>query len=182
MDCRWPVTPRTDAYLAHAPIPVQFTDEDLDQILSGNFVTKVTSERGRTEIEHGATVIAVGAEEYKPSEYLYGEDERVVTHLELGTLIAQKDEAVAQARSVVMIQCVGCRNEDRNYCSRVCCTQAVKNALKLKELNPKSQVTIIYRDIRTYGLLEDYYTEAKRNVQYTSAKGEPKRATEIVVS
>jgi heterodisulfide reductase subunit A len=103
----------------------------------GNFLTRVTSERGETAIEHGAAVIAVGAEEYRPTEYLYGEDERVLTHLELGARIAEKHETVTGAQSVVMIQCVGCRNEDRNYCSRVCCGHSVKNALKLKAINPK---------------------------------------------
>jgi heterodisulfide reductase subunit A len=126
----------------------------------GNFVTRVTSDRGPTEIKHGAAVIAVGAEEYKPTEYLYGKDERVVTHLELGEKIAQNDERVVNAKSVVMIQCVGCRNEDRNYCSRVCCGHSVKNALKLKAINPEMDVTIAFRDMRTYGFNEDYYRQA----------------------
>jgi len=108
----------------------------------GNFVTRITSERGPSVIEHGATVIAIGAEEYKPTEYLYGQDERVVTHLELGERIARNDTAVTGAQSVVMIQCVGCRNQDRNYCSRVCCSHSVKNALKLKAINPKMDVAI----------------------------------------
>ncbi len=126
----------------------------------GNFVTRVTSERGETAIEHGAAVIAIGAEEYKPSEYLYGEDKRVVTHLELGERIAREDDTVTQAQSVVMIQCVGCRNQDRNYCSRVCCGHSVKNALKLKAINPKMDVTIAFRDMRTYGFNEEYYRQA----------------------
>jgi heterodisulfide reductase subunit A len=126
----------------------------------GNFVTRVTSERGETAIEHGVAVIAIGAEEYEPTEYRYGEDERVVTHLELGERIAREDGTVTQAQSVVMIQCVGCRNEDRNYCSRVCCGHSVKNALKLKNLNPKMDVTIAFRDMRTYGFNEAYYRQA----------------------
>ena len=126
----------------------------------GNFVTRVTSERGHTEIKHGAAVIAVGAEEYKPTEYLYGENEQVVTHLELGEKIAQADKTVINAKSVVMIQCVGCRNEDRNYCSRVCCGHSIKNALKLKAINPEMDVTIAFRDMRTYGFNEDYYRQA----------------------
>jgi heterodisulfide reductase subunit A len=126
----------------------------------GNFVTKATAERGPIEINHGATVIAVGAEEYRPDEYLYGKDERVLTHLELGTHIADNGDTVAAAQSVVMIQCVGCRNADRNYCSRVCCGHSIKNALKLKEINPEMDVTILFRDMRTYGFNEDYYREA----------------------
>ena len=83
----------------------------------GNFVTKVKSERGVTEIKHGAAVIAIGADEYKPTEYLYGEDDRVLTQLELGEQIAKGEERLINSQSLVMIQCVGCRNEDRNYCS-----------------------------------------------------------------
>ena len=126
----------------------------------GNFVTRVKSERGVTEIKHGATVIAVGADVYKPTEYLYGEDDRVMTQLELEEQINKRDEKVMNAESLVMIQCVGCRNEDRNYCSRVCCSESVKNALKLKELNPKMDIYILFRDMRTYGFSEDYYREA----------------------
>jgi heterodisulfide reductase subunit A len=126
----------------------------------GNFVTTVKSERGVTEIRHGATVIATGAEEYTPTEYLYGEDDRVMTYLELEEQIATGNEKVANAESLVMIQCVGCRNEERNYCSRICCSEAIKNALKLKEINPDMDIYILFRDMRTYGLMEDYYREA----------------------
>jgi heterodisulfide reductase subunit A len=126
----------------------------------GNFVTKVKSERGVTEIKHGASVIAVGADVYKPTEYLYGQDDRVMTHLELEELISKGDEKVINAESLVMIQCVGCRNEERNYCSRICCGESVKNALKLKEINPKMDIYILFRDMRTYGFSEDYYREA----------------------
>ncbi len=123
----------------------------------GNFITVVKSDRGLTELKHGATVIATGAEIYKPTEYLYGEDDRVMTHLELEDKIAGAEEKIINANSIVMIQCVGCRNEERNYCSRICCTESIKNALKLKEINPEMDVYILYRDIRTYGYKEDYY-------------------------
>ncbi|MBI2898578.1 MAG: CoB--CoM heterodisulfide reductase iron-sulfur subunit A family protein [Planctomycetes bacterium] len=126
----------------------------------GNFTTVVESEGRTREIKHGASIIAIGADVYRPTEYLYGKNESVVTHLELGEKIAKRDESVLHAKSVVMIQCVGCRNEDRNYCSRVCCSHAIKNALKLKEINPGMSVTILYRDMRTYGLKEDFYREA----------------------
>jgi heterodisulfide reductase subunit A len=126
----------------------------------GNFVTRVESERGVTEIKHGATVIAVGADVYKPTEYLYGEDDRVMTHLDLEEQIHQRSEKVINAESLVMIQCVGCRNEDRNYCSRICCRESIKNALALKEINPEMDIYILYRDMRTYGYGEDYYREA----------------------
>jgi len=116
----------------------------------GNFVTRVRSERGTAEIKHGAVVLAIGAEVYKPAEYLYGEDDRVMTHLELEERINKGDEKVLNAQSLVMIQCVGCRNEERNYCSRLCCSESIKNALLLKERNPGMDVYILFRDIRTY--------------------------------
>jgi heterodisulfide reductase subunit A len=147
----------------------------------GNFVTKVTSERGVTEIQHGAAVIATGAEEYEPTEYLYGEDERVLTSVELGEQIAKGDEGVINARSVVMIQCVGCRNEDRNYCSRVCCGHSVKNALKLKEKNPEMDIYILFRDMRTYGLMEDYYREASsKDVKFIRYESDDKPQVEAL--
>jgi len=126
----------------------------------GNFVTKVKSDRGVTEIKHGAAVIAIGAEEYKPTQYLYGQDERVMTQLELEERIATGEQRLITSRRLVMIQCVGCRNEDRNYCARVCCSNAIKNALKLKEINPENDIYILFRDMRTYGFHEDYYREA----------------------
>jgi heterodisulfide reductase subunit A len=126
----------------------------------GNFATRVKSERGITEIKHGATVIAVGADEYKPTEYRYGEDDRILTQLELEEQIAKGAEGLINSRSLVMIQCVGCRNEDRNYCARICCSHSVKNALKLKEINPAMDIYILYRDMRTYGFKENYYREA----------------------
>ena len=133
----------------------------------GNFTTRVKSERGIREIKHGAAVIATGANVYKPTEYLYGTDERVMTHLELEERIHNGDEKIKNAKNLVMIQCVGCRNEDRNYCSRICCGESIKNALKLKELNPKMDIYILFRDIRTYGFREDYYREAaNREVKF----------------
>jgi len=129
----------------------------------GNFVTKVKSERGDSEIKHGATIIAVGADVYKPTEYLYGEDDKVITNLELEERIANAEEGLLNARNLVMIQCVGCRQEDRNYCARICCNQSIKNALKLKKINPQIDIYILFRDIRTYGFAEDYYREASEN-------------------
>jgi heterodisulfide reductase subunit A len=129
----------------------------------GNFVTRVKSDRGLMEIKHGATVIASGADEYKPTEYLYDEDERVMTQLELEEQISIGNEKLINAQTLVMIQCVGCRNEERSYCARVCCSQAVKNALKLKKMNPDMDIYVLFRDMRTYGIMEDYYLEASEN-------------------
>ena len=126
----------------------------------GNFITTVKSGAMLKEIHHGIAIIATGAEEYKPTEYLYGQDDRVMTNLELEERIVKGDEKVTNAQSLVMIQCVGCRNEDRNYCARICCSQSVKNAMKLKDINPRLDIYILFRDMRTYGFKEDYYREA----------------------
>jgi heterodisulfide reductase subunit A len=133
----------------------------------GNFVTSVKAEGRIKKISHGAAILATGAEEYEPTEYLYGEDERVLTQLELENQIASGENRIAECQSLVMIQCVGCRQEDRNYCARICCSQAIKNALKLKKINPEMDVFILFRDIRTYGFAEDYYREAaEREVKF----------------
>ena len=133
----------------------------------GNFVTTINSDRGTAEIKHGASVIAIGVDMYTPAEYLYGQDERVMTHLELEDRIARRDESVLKAQNLVMIQCVGCRNSDRNYCSRVCCSESVKNALELKSIHPEMNIYILFRDVRTYGFIEDYYREARgRQVRF----------------
>ncbi len=149
----------------------------------GNFVTRVTAEGRPREIHHGITIIATGADEYKPAEYLYGQDERVLTSLELEEKIAGKDAKVTNAQSAVMIQCVGCRQKDRNYCARVCCSHSIKNALKLKELNPQMEVYIIYRDMRAYGFREDYYREAAdKEVKFIRYEPEDKPQVEVVES
>ncbi len=145
----------------------------------GNFSTKVHSEGRSLEIIHGAIILATGADEYKPTEYLYGQDDRVVTQLQLEKLLSQKDEKLLASDSLVMIQCVGSREEGRNYCSRVCCGQAVKNALKLKELKPEMDVYVLYRDMRTYGFKEDYYREAaSRDVRFI--RWEPEHKPSVV--
>jgi heterodisulfide reductase subunit A-like polyferredoxin len=129
----------------------------------GNFTTGVKSgPNGEYQkIQHGVVIIATGAQEAKPTEFLYGEDPRIVTQLELENKIVGKSADIAKAKKVVMIQCVGSRNAERPNCSRTCCATAVKNALKLKELNPETEITVLYRDVRTYGLAEPYYAKAR---------------------
>jgi len=145
----------------------------------GNFVTTVKAEGRIKEIEHGAAVLATGAVEYKPTEYLYGEDDRVLTQLELEELIFKEDETLMNAKSLVMIQCVGCRNEDRKYCSRICCSHAIKNAINLKDLNPGMEIYILYRDMRTYGYREDYYRmAADKGVRFIRWESEDKPEVE----
>ncbi|MHC5036030.1 MAG: FAD-dependent oxidoreductase [Planctomycetota bacterium] len=126
----------------------------------GNFTTTVKSEGQVKTIRHGAAVLATGVAEHKPTEYMYGEDDRVLTQLELEERIAKGDPGLKDTGSLVMIQCVGCREEDRNYCARICCGHAIKNALHLKEINPRMDIYILFRDMRTYGFREDHYREA----------------------
>jgi len=148
----------------------------------GNFVTTVRSEGRVRQIKHGAAVIAIGADVYKPTEYLYGEDERVLTNLELEEKISKRDEKLIGSQSLVMIQCVGCRNEERNYCARICCGQSIKHALKLKEINPEIDIHILFRDMRTYGLREDFYREAsEKDVKFIRYTPEDKPQVEAVV-
>jgi len=130
----------------------------------GNFTTEIMRYRGATveKISHGVTIVACGGEEYTPTEYLYGRDPRVLTQLELEQEIANGEPDITTCENLVMIQCVGCRNEDRPYCGRICCNQAVSNALKLKELKPDMNIYVFYRDMRTYGFYEDYFAEARR--------------------
>ena len=122
----------------------------------GNFKTTLNNNGKKKEIEHGVIIVATGAVEYKPTEYLYGTDERVLTQHELEEKLAK---GAFDAKMVVMIQCVGSRNHERPNCSRICCGQAVKNALKIKELSPNTDVYVLYKDMRTFGFREDYYRE-----------------------
>jgi heterodisulfide reductase subunit A-like polyferredoxin len=128
----------------------------------GNFVTEVSTGNGdgNKKIEHGVILIATGAHEYKPKEYLYGEDDRVVTQVELSDRLST--QGAKDLDTVVMIQCVGSRNEENPNCSKICCQSAIKSAIAIKKDNPDCMVYVLNRDIRTYGLMEDYYTEARK--------------------
>ncbi len=133
----------------------------------GNFLTTLALPDDSDEVlEHGAIIVATGAQpattaEDLATEYLYGQHERVLTQKELEAQISNFQLPTSNLQSVVMIQCVGSRDENRPYCSRVCCSHAIKNALKLKELNPETSVFVLYREIRTYGFHELYYREAR---------------------
>ncbi len=145
--------------LNHSLIEV-YTGCDIKEVsgYKGNFTTKLSDGR---EVKHGVTIIATGGEESKPSEYMYGHDPRVMTQLELDRAIATGDPRVTGARSVVFIQCVGSREEQRPYCSRICCSKTMQLALQLKEKNPDCSISVLYRDIRTYSFLEDLYRDAR---------------------
>lgn len=123
----------------------------------GNFKSKILCNGGVKEIEHGVIIVATGAVEYKPKEYLYGIDQRVITQRELEEKI---HKGLFNAKTVAMIQCVGARNEENPNCSRICCSEAIKNALKIKETSPETEVYVLYKDVRSYGFKEEYYHEA----------------------
>jgi len=129
----------------------------------GNFKTALTVGPAmyHREINHGACIVATGALEYTPKEYLYGESEKVKTQVELEDILSTDEQVIKEWKNVVMIQCVGSRNIDNPNCSRVCCQQAIKNAIALKEINPNINIFILHRDIRTYAFLEDYYRKAR---------------------
>jgi heterodisulfide reductase subunit A2 len=147
----------------------------------GNFTTEVLVGPGMYErkIEHGVVILATGAKEYQPKEYLYGEDDRVMTQVELTQHL---EKAVpGSLDQVVMIQCVGSRNEENPNCSRICCQNAIKNALHIRKDHPDADIYVLYRDIRTYGLLEEYYKEA-RNQGILFFRYTPDNAPEVVSS
>lgn len=127
----------------------------------GNFRTTVDVGGKDVEVDHGAVIIATGGYEYKPEEYLYGQVKNVLTQSEFEQGLHDGDQALLAGKTFVMIQCVGSRNDERPYCSRYCCGQAVKNGLELLKKNPEANVYILYRDIRTYGFKEVYFREAR---------------------
>jgi heterodisulfide reductase subunit A len=127
----------------------------------GNFDSTVSVDGKLETIHHGVTVIATGASELKPAEYMYGQDPRVITGLELDRKFIANDPSLASVKSAVFIQCVGSREPERPYCSRICCTHSVASALHLKSLNPDMNIFVLYRDIRTYGEKEALYKEAR---------------------
>ncbi|MBU0481546.1 MAG: FAD-dependent oxidoreductase [Proteobacteria bacterium] len=146
----------------------------------GNFTSTVEGQKGSTVINHGVVVIATGGRPYVPYQFGYGESNRVLTQIDLEKRLDSKNPLPTNCNQVVMIQCVGSRGDDLAYCSRVCCGQAVKNALRLKEISPATQITILYRDMRTYGFMEDDYRRAREfGVIFT--RYTPERPPEVVI-
>jgi heterodisulfide reductase subunit A len=125
----------------------------------GDFRARLDTDEDPGVIGAGVIVLATGGEARAPAEHLYGRHPRVLTQQELDDRL--RSGAAPGAGSVVMIQCVGTRNEERPYCSRVCCSQALSNAVRLKELDPATEVTVLYRDIMSYGLAEQRYVQAR---------------------
>ncbi len=167
-------------YTLNGDDPQQYLQELIDQVGGNELITihrraqvtemvglpgqyrTVISRHGETqELEHGVMIVATGGEEVKPREYLYGEHPHVLTQRELEERIAADEQTLAGVKNVVMIQCVGSREPTRPYCSRICCSIAIKNALRIKEVNPEANVLVLFRDIRTYGFLEEYYRQAR---------------------
>ncbi len=140
---------------------------------AGKFAATVETPDGAEDLEFGAGIIATGGEPYQPTEYLHGRHPRVVTQLALENLLADDPDSLGPRPRVAMIQCVGSREPEHPYCSRVCCSEAVKNAIALKERDPKAQVAILYRDIRTFGFKEAYYRRARElGVRFLRFKAE----------
>ncbi|MDQ7826868.1 MAG: FAD-dependent oxidoreductase [Candidatus Eremiobacteraeota bacterium] len=145
------------------PLVTVYTDAALKEFkgFQGNFNAVIATGEGDVSVEAGAAIVATGAVEHSPKEYLYGSDSRVMTLMDLEGRLALKDEVLVKAREIAFIQCVGSRNEERPYCSRICCTGAVKRAILLKEQNPAAAIYILYRDIRTFGFREELYARAR---------------------
>jgi len=129
----------------------------------GNFKSTLTTKNGSSKIiEHGAGIVATGAELYIPTEYNYNSIVRVVTSVQFDKLYELNEIHVKKARNFVFIQCVGSREENHMYCSKVCCTHSVQSAIALKKDNTERNVYILYRDMRTYGQRESLYKEARK--------------------
>jgi heterodisulfide reductase subunit A len=141
-----------------------FTEAGIESIdgYIGNFKTTVIhgSDKIKEEFEHGVVIVTTGAKEYQPSEYLYGQNENVILQSEFEKHLNNNDD-IKKKKSIVMVQCVGSRNDEHPYCSKMCCAEAIKNALLAKERNPEAEIVILFRDIRTYGFKEKYYRLAR---------------------
>jgi heterodisulfide reductase subunit A len=141
----------------------------------GNFTTTIrTNTTEEHTLTHGVTIIATGGKELVPDEYHYGTNPKVITSLELDQRFQQHDPSLSDIETCVFIQCVGSRIPERPYCSKVCCTHSVVSALHLKQLNPQMNVVVLHRDMRTYGLREEVYREAREKgvvfVRYDNEK------------
>ena len=142
-----------------------YTNSKINEIIGyvGNFNTSITNLETNdcSNFAHGAVIVATGGNEHKTKEYQFGKSTRVVSQVEFEQMIYNKDFHQGKLKNVVIIQCVGSREEGRMYCSRVCCTKAIKNGLELKKIKKKVNIFICYRDIRTYGFREQYYTDLR---------------------
>ncbi|MBN2620422.1 CoB--CoM heterodisulfide reductase iron-sulfur subunit A family protein [candidate division WOR-3 bacterium] len=160
---------KTSGYIGNFLTTVQCISKDIaeDSMLSNGDETI-------QEIEHGVIVVATGAYEHIPKEYCYGQDPRIITQRELEQKIASNDPSLPAVKKVVMINCVGSRDDNHPYCSRICCSMAIKNALLLKKMIPNVAIFNFYRDVRSYGLKELFYKKARQAgivfIQYDAAE------------
>jgi heterodisulfide reductase subunit A len=152
-----------DTLLGHPLVAVHLSST-LAQVegFVGNFRTTVQNGTSSETIEHGVAVVATGGSEWQPDEYLYGRDPRILTHQDLDRRFMADDPSLREVETAVFIQCVGSREPQRPYCSRVCCTHTLQSALHLRQLNPEASVFVLYRDMRSYSEREDLYLEARR--------------------
>jgi len=126
----------------------------------GKFNVKISRNGEDSELTGGTIIVATGGKEAQTSEFLHGQNKKVLTQVELEKRLHEKTFDAGE-KNIVMIQCVGSRNEEHAYCSRICCSMAVKNALRIKKLNPDANVYVLYRDVRTYGFREMFYKQAR---------------------
>jgi len=160
--------------MAHEHVHVHLSSEVARHSGSvGDFRAVLRTVGGRPssqEIHHAVTIVATGGVESGGHRYGLGVDARVMRQSELEEILTHQPERAAQLKSAVMIQCV-VPEGSLDYCSRVCCTNTIKNATRLKLLNPTCQVVVLYRNIITYGFREKYHLEARRRgvlfVRYT---------------
>ena len=127
----------------------------------GQFTSTVLSNGTETTLTHGVAIIASGGEAFTPDEYLYGKSPRVTKWHELEDLFVREPNRLKEANAVAFIQCVGSREPNRPYCSKICCTESVRHAIDLKTSKPELDVYVLYRDLRTFGLREELYTKAR---------------------
>jgi len=167
---------------SHPHIQV-LTDTTVRQVSGyvGNFSTTLQTskkEKTSTVVQHGVIIVATGGIPYQPKEYQYKKSDAVLTQTEFEKDLFLEKSYLKELKEVVMIQCVGSRNDDHPYCSRVCCSEALKNALRFKEINPDATLYVLYRDIRTYGFREDilYQKARKKGILFVryDEKEEPK--------
>ena len=124
----------------------------------GNFHTSLDT---GAEFDHGTAIIATGADSVSVDEYLYGQNPNVMKWFDLDKKIKEDPDFIRETKCAVAIHCVGSREPERPYCSKICCSHAIASAIDLKELNPEMSIFMLYRDIRTYGRLEELYQKAR---------------------
>lgn len=169
--------------VASQPLITVMTDTEIVSIMGscGQFTTQVKTKDQTETINHGVTLIAIGGEEYKPTEYAYGRHPGVITQRAFESMLMHAPEDAKRLKHIVMIQCVGSRETDFLYCSRVCCTAALKNSLEIKGLNPNVRVSILYRDIRAHSFRERLYLKARQQgVRFFRFKRE--RKPEVILN